>query len=67
MRLTINGTEREVPEVSTLAGLLEALGVHRMVVVERNGRILRREAFASEAVAEGDQLEIVHMVGGGRE
>ncbi len=67
MRLTINGTEREVPEVSTLAGLLEVLGVHRMVVVERNGRILRREAFAAEAVAEGDQLEIVHMVGGGRE
>ena len=65
--MTINGTEREVPEVSTLAGLLEVLGVHRMVVVERNGRILRREAFAAEAVAEGDQLEIVHMVGGGRE
>ena len=36
-----------------------------LVVVERNGRILRREEFDRTALEPGDELEIVHFVGGG--
>jgi len=67
MRLTLNGKLREVTPVATVGELLEQLGVHRMVVVERNGAILPRERLAMEPVQEDDRLEIVHMVGGGQE
>ena len=38
-----------------------------MVVVERNGDILRRERYPEVEVEAGDVLELVHFVGGGSE
>lgn len=62
----VNGDEREVPVGLTVTGLLEHLGLHpRMVVVERNAEILRREALETTAVEPGDSFELVHFVGGG--
>lgn len=62
----VNGDEREVPAGLTVAGLLTHLGLHpRMVVVERNGDILRRDALDGLAVEPGDAYEVVHFVGGG--
>jgi thiamine biosynthesis protein ThiS len=62
----VNGDGRAVPAGLSVAGLLEHLGLSpRMVVVEHNGTILRRESLADAPVAEGDQLELVHFVGGG--
>jgi sulfur carrier protein len=65
MRLKVNGKEREVEGVSTVEELIASLAIHRMIVVEHNGTILRREQYATTPLAEGDTLEIVHMVGGG--
>jgi sulfur carrier protein len=65
MRLILNGKEREVPPVATVDALIEHLGIHRMVVVEVNGVILPRDRFATAGLAEGDRVEIVHLVGGG--
>ena len=62
----VNGDEREVPAGLTVADLLAHLGLHpRMVVVERNGDILRRDGLEAVAVAPGDAYELVHFVGGG--
>lgn len=62
----VNGDERAVPAGLSVAGLLEHLGLNpRMVVVEHNGDILRREALGDASVREGDRLELVHFVGGG--
>lgn len=62
----VNGDEREVPAGLTVAALLEHLGLHpRMVVVERNGDILRRDALDASTVEPGDTYELVHFVGGG--
>lgn len=62
----VNGDEREVPAGLRLTGLLEHLGLHpRMVVVERNGEILRRDALDDVGVEPGDRYELVHFVGGG--
>ena len=62
----VNGDAREIPAGLTVAALLAHLGLHpRMVVVEHNLQILRREQLDETAVAEGDQLELVHFVGGG--
>jgi thiazole synthase len=65
--LAVNGAERRVPTGWTLADLLASLELDpRVVVVERNGAILRdRSSFASLALAADDALEIVHFVGGG--
>lgn len=64
--VTVNGDERSVPAGLSVAGLLAHLGLEpRMIVVERNGDILRRDAYAGAPVREGDRLELVHFVGGG--
>ena len=64
--LTINGDKREVPEGLTLATLLTHLGLDpRMVVVEQNRVIVRKNAIADAKVTAGDEIEIVHFVGGG--
>lgn len=65
MRLRLNGKERDVDAVSTVEELIAHLGIHRMIVVEHNGVILRKEQFPEQPLREGDVLEIVHMVGGG--
>lgn len=64
--VTINGESRSARRGVTLAGLLADLGLDpRAVVVEQNRRIVRRDALATAAVAAGDQIELVHFVGGG--
>jgi thiamine biosynthesis protein ThiS len=66
IRLTVNGKPRDVEQPDSLLALLEQIGVDpRIVAVERNGDIVRRVLFAETPISEGDQLEIVRMVGGG--
>lgn len=66
IRLQVNGKPRDVEQPASLLALLEQIGVDpRIVAVERNGEIVKRTAFAETPIAEGDQLEIVRMVGGG--
>jgi thiamine biosynthesis protein ThiS len=65
--LAVNGAERRIPMGWTVADLLSSLELDpRVVVVERNGTIVRdRSSSASLALAADDSLEIVHFVGGG--
>ena len=65
--LAVNGDTREVPRGTSLAELLDSLGLDpRMIVVEHNREILRdRSSFARLELREGDTLELVHFVGGG--
>ena len=66
VEIEVNGDAREVPAGLDVAALLAHLELHpRMVVVERNGDILRRDALESVAVEPGDRYELVHFVGGG--
>jgi thiamine biosynthesis protein ThiS len=66
IQVRVNGDPREIPAGLTVEGLLAHLSLSpRMVVVEHNGDILRREALADAVVREGDALELVHFVGGG--
>ena len=66
MTVRINGDDREVPGGLSVAGLLRHLELNpRLVVVEHNGQILRREALEEAPVSAGDALELVHFVGGG--
>jgi sulfur carrier protein len=64
--VTINGDRRQVGPGQTLAQFLAGLRLEpRMVVVERNGEIVRRELLHETPLAEGDVLEIVQMMAGG--
>jgi thiamine biosynthesis protein ThiS len=64
--LTINGKEVEVDAGTTISGFLATKGLtERMVVVELNGIVLPRTAFPSTPLNAGDQVEMVHAVGGG--
>ena len=66
MRLTINGKEQNLDAPLTLAQLIEQLGMKGdRVAVELNRDIVSRPQWAETALKDGDQLEIVHFVGGG--
>ena len=65
MNLIINGESR-VSEAETLSSLIEHLGIKPdRVAVELNREIVRRDAWPQTRLKDGDQLEIVHFVGGG--
>ena len=66
MHVTLNGAPRELSDGSTIQDVVKSLGLQeKQVAVEHNRSILKREQWNETAVAEGDQLEIVHFVGGG--
>jgi thiamine biosynthesis protein ThiS len=66
IEIRANGEIRSVPPGTSVAGFLARHELDPdLVVVERNGAILRREDFDRTALASGDELEIVHFVGGG--
>ncbi len=66
IRVKVNGEQRTLPGGLNLLGALEALGYQpRLVVVEYNGEILVRSAWADRLVVETDVLEVVTIVGGG--
>jgi sulfur carrier protein len=64
--LQVNGKRVELEHPTLLLDYLEQLGVNpRAVAVEHNGEIIERAAFESAVLSDGDQVEIVRMVGGG--
>jgi thiamine biosynthesis protein ThiS len=66
MKVTINGTERDVADGLTVRALVVHLGLgDGPVAVEQNREIVPRAEHASRRVNPGDVLEIVHFVGGG--
>jgi len=67
MTLTINGESRDFPDGITLAALVAQLGMKGdRVAVELNLEIVPRPQWESTVLKNGDKLEIVHFVGGGR-
>jgi thiamine biosynthesis protein ThiS len=66
MQIHINGDARKFDGPLTLAALIEHLGMKGdRVAVELNRNIVPRDRWDKTNLAEGDQLEIVHFVGGG--
>jgi thiazole synthase len=64
----LNGDPFEVAGPRTISTLLSELQIDvRRVAVEHNLIVLKRAAFDTTEVLEGDQVEIVNFVGGGRE
>jgi thiazole synthase len=61
----VNGEHRRVRQGMTIAQLASEMGlVPEKVAVERNLEIVPRSTLAQVLVEDGDELEIVHFVGG---
>jgi thiamine biosynthesis protein ThiS len=66
MTVRLNGEQRECRDGITLADLVTELGLGaRRIAVELNRDIIPREEYASCRLHAGDEIEIVHFVGGG--
>lgn len=66
LTLVVNGETRKVPGPATLTDLLTHLRLDpRMVVVELNREIVRRQYLSEKTLKDGDAVELVHFVGGG--
>jgi len=66
MRIQLNGESFELPDGETVADLLarqELTG--RRVAVELNLDIVPRSQHAETVLKAGDQVEVVHAIGGG--
>jgi sulfur carrier protein len=65
--LRVNGRPVQLDEPTPLPDYLRGLGVDpRAIAVEVNGEILPRDRYAACTLRDGDVVEIVRMVGGGR-
>jgi thiamine biosynthesis protein ThiS len=66
MEIILNGQPRQLEAGATIAALLEALGLDpRQLAVERNLELVPRAEHARTALAPGDRVEVVTLVGGG--
>ena len=64
--VTINGTERQVPDGATLVKVIEALDVPAAgVAVAVNGAVVRRADWPTTALADGATVEVLTAVQGG--
>ncbi|WP_294248402.1 sulfur carrier protein ThiS [uncultured Sphingomonas sp.] len=64
--ITVNGEHKRVAAGLSLADLANQLGlVPEKVAVERNLEVVPRSTLAQVEVEDGDEIEIVHFVGGG--
>ena len=51
----------------TVRDLLEACGFsHAQLVVSRNGRLVPPDEYSSHPVSDGDEVRVVHVIGGGQ-
>lgn len=64
--ITVNGAERRVAAGTTLAALIDSLGLAgRRHAVEVNGMVVPRSLHATHELSGGDRVEVVHAIGGG--
>lgn len=66
MKLQLNGEPVERPDGTTVAALLEGLGLRRDgVAVAVNRRVVPRSQHADTTLSDGDHVEVIQAVGGG--
>ena len=66
MTITLNGDQHDIPGPLSVSALLEQLEIDsRRVAVELNLDVVKKAAYDSSLIKEGDEVEIVNFVGGG--
>ena len=66
MTITLNGDKHELPAPVSVSALLQQLEIDaRRVAVELNLAVVKKAAYDSAVIKDGDEVEIVNFVGGG--
>lgn len=66
MEILVNGHQQQLPDGSTAADLLAALELGgKRIAMEVNHEILPRSQYHQHVLQPGDQVEVVHAIGGG--
>ena len=66
MTIRLNGEPFEIAGPVTITALLAELNIDpRIVAVEHNVAVVKRQQYDDTVVHEGDEVEIVRFVGGG--
>ena len=64
--IQLNGEARDIKSGTTVAELIEELGLGaRPVAVERNRTVVPRDTFEQAVLEDGDTVEVVSFVPGG--
>jgi thiamine biosynthesis protein ThiS len=66
LKIRLNGDPAEIAGPKTILQLLEDLKIDpRLVAVEHNLTIVKRDRYSTSPINDGDEIEIVNFVGGG--
>ena len=66
MTIKLNGDPHQIPGPLSVSALLAELDIDfRRVAVELNLAVVKKAAYDSSVIKEGDEVEIVNFVGGG--
>jgi thiamine biosynthesis protein ThiS len=66
LTIRLNGEPFELPGPVSISALLAELNIDpRIVAVEHNIAVIKRQQYESTMIGEGDEVEIVRFVGGG--
>jgi thiamine biosynthesis protein ThiS len=66
MTIRLNGDTHEIPGPLSVSALLQRLEIDaRRVAVELNLAVVKKAAYDSSVIRDGDEVEIVNFVGGG--
>jgi sulfur carrier protein len=67
LKIRLNGEDAEAEDGVTLPALVESLSLApERIAIELNGEVVRRADWPGVTLKEGDRVEVVHFVGGGR-
>ncbi len=66
IRITVNGKDVEIESPMTVEQLLDTVDVPpNYLAVEVNAEVVPREDYTTTRVGDGDDVEVVTLVGGG--
>jgi len=66
VRVFVNSKEQEIPDGSSVARLIELLGLaQKRVAVEVETQLVTKSEWAATILKPGERVEIVSFVGGG--
>jgi len=66
MKIIVNGEEKTFEDSTTLAGVIEKLGISDKVMAAAvNMEVVKKDNWSSFVPKEGDKIELLHFVGGG--
>lgn len=66
MQIILNGEPYSLTQNTSLQALLDRLELEsEKVAIEQNREIIPHSQFGATQIMDGDQIEIVHFIGGG--